>query len=137
MSSTASSWYQACSKYSLNRHTSTGLITNMPIRHCVGTPPNMNAPWYFAGANQANLLGNNVHSVPGFSDAQHDVLLATVAWVENGTTPTHIIGTKYENETFHDTVARQRPLCMYPQQAKYSGKGDVNKAASWECTDLY
>jgi feruloyl esterase len=93
----------------------------------------MNAPWYFAGANQASMLGDNVHSVPGFSDARHDILLAMTAWVENGTAPTEIIATKYVNDTFHDSVARQRPICMYPQHATYSGSRDANSASNWKC----
>ena len=106
------------------------------MQHCAGTPMDVNAPWYFAGANQAVDLGTNVHSVPGFEDAQHDVLLAVMAWVENGTAPTQIIGTKYENDTTHDAVYRQRPLCIYPQVAKYVG-GDQDAATSWECQSLY
>jgi feruloyl esterase len=37
----------------------------------------------------------------------------------------------------HKEVTRQRPLCMYPKQAKYTGNGDVNDAANWECKALY
>ncbi|KAF2448096.1 feruloyl esterase B precursor [Karstenula rhodostoma CBS 690.94] len=101
--------------------------------HCAGTPANVNAPWYFAGANQALNLGNTVYGVPGFRDEKHDALLAMVAWVENGTAPEQIIGTKYVNDTTHAEVMRQRPLCMYPKQAKYTGSGDANDASSWEC----
>ena len=25
------------------------------------------------------------------------------------------------------------PLCMFPQQARYSGSGDVNDATNWSC----
>ncbi|GME23712.1 hypothetical protein GTA08_BOTSDO07411 [Neofusicoccum parvum] len=107
------------------------------MQHCSGTPDNMNAPWYFAGPNQASVLGSDVHSVPGFSDPEHDVLLAMMAWVENGTAPTQIIGTKFDNDTVHDTVLRQRPLCVYPKQAKYDGSGDVDSADSWTCESLY
>ena len=78
-----------------------------------------------------------MHGVPGFFDARHDVLLAMMAWVENGTAPNEIIATKWENDTTHATVYRQRPLCMYPKQAKYDGKGDSNKASSWNCQSLY
>lgn len=102
-------------------------------RHCTGTPTDMNAPWYFAGGNQAGSLSTSLHSVPGFSDARHDVLLAMMAWVENGTAPTEIIATKWKNDTLQDGVLRQRPLCMFPKQAVYNGTGDVNSASSWSC----
>ncbi|EON64415.1 hypothetical protein W97_03646 [Coniosporium apollinis CBS 100218] len=107
------------------------------LQHCVGTPSNMNAPWYFAGPNQARRLGTSAYSVPGFSDAQHDVLLAMMAWVENGTAPDQIIATKWENDTLHDTVERQRPICAYPKQAMYSGEGDEDEAENWRCESLY
>lgn len=92
-----------------------------------------NASWYFAGASQAGVLGLDVHSTPGYSDAKHDVLLALMQWVENGTAPDSIIATKYANDTEHTAVTRQRPLCMYPKQAKYKGSGDPNFPEAWEC----
>ena len=93
----------------------------------------MNAPWYFAGANQAAKLSTSATGVPGFRDAKHDVLLAMMAWVENGTAPDQIVATKWHNDTLQDKVLRQRPLCMFPKKAKWSGKGDVNNASTWNC----
>ncbi|KIK57117.1 hypothetical protein GYMLUDRAFT_229814 [Collybiopsis luxurians FD-317 M1] len=106
--------------------------------HCSDTPTNVNAPWYFAGSEQSVGSGT-VSSVPGYEDAQHDVLLAMMAWVENGTAPEYIIATKYNNDTdpLGEGVYRQRPLCMYPKQAKYTGSGDVDTPESWECQSLY
>ncbi|EMC93577.1 hypothetical protein BAUCODRAFT_245995 [Baudoinia panamericana UAMH 10762] len=106
------------------------------MQHCSGTPANINAPWYFAGANQAGSIGTNpgsVYSVPGFTDAKHDALLALMAWVENGMAPDSIIATKWINDTITNTVLRQRPLCPYPQQAVYLGLGDPNEASNWQC----
>jgi feruloyl esterase len=97
----------------------------------------MNAPWYFAGANQASTLGTGISSVPGFSDAEHDVLLAMMAWVEKGQAPDYIIGTKWNNDTLQDKVSRQRPLCIYPKQAMYVGTGDVDDPKNWRCEMLY
>ena len=107
------------------------------MSHCAGTQPKMNAPWYFAGPNQQSALGPAVYSVPGFEDKEHDVLMAMMAWVEEGKSPEYMVGTKYVNDTLHTDVMRQRPLCMYPKQAKYRGEGDVNAASSWECKELY
>lgn len=105
--------------------------------HCSGTQPAMNAPWYFAGPNQPPALAPTVYSTPGFEDEEHDVLMAMMAWVEKGRIPEYVVGTKYLNDTTHADVMRQRPLCMYPKQAKYSGTGDVNSASNWECRGLY
>ncbi|KAJ9404562.1 hypothetical protein DTO045G8_7635 [Paecilomyces variotii] len=107
------------------------------LEHCTGTSSTMNAPWYFAGANQAGALGTGVSSVPGFADAEHDVLLAMMAWVERDQAPEYIIGTKWNNDTLQDKVARQRPLCMYPKQAMYIGTGDVDDPQNWVCEMLY
>jgi len=75
--------------------------------------------------------------VPGFMDAKHDALLALMAWVEHGTAPDQIVATKWHNDTLTDSVLRQRPLCPYPKQAKYSGHGDPNVAENWSCRDIY
>ncbi|KAK3670568.1 hypothetical protein LTR78_009536 [Recurvomyces mirabilis] len=110
------------------------------MQHCAGTPSDVNAPWYFAGANQAGDLGvepGSVYSVPGFMDAKHDALLALMAWVEHDTAPDQIVATKWHNDTLTDSVLRQRPLCPYPKQAKYSGHGDPNVAENWSCRDIY
>lgn len=70
------------------------------MQHCLGTPTDVNAPWYFAGANQAGSIGvdpGSVYGVPGFRDAKHDALLALMAWTENGTAPDYVsyIGMSY------------------------------------------
>jgi feruloyl esterase len=106
------------------------------MQHCYGSPPTLNAPAYFAGANQAgDVLGPVAYSVPGFQDAAHDALLALMAWTENDTAPASIIATAWGGAGGNDTteVVRQRPLCPYPQQARYLGNGSVNAASSWEC----
>lgn len=103
--------------------------------HCSGTV--VDAPWYFAGPSQAGALGQTVFGTPGFQDSEHDLLRALVAWVEEGRVPEYIVGTKYVNETMHTEVLRQRPLCIYPKQAKYVGTGDANKPENWKCKELW
>ncbi|GKZ26950.1 hypothetical protein AbraCBS73388_003466 [Aspergillus brasiliensis] len=107
------------------------------MEHCYNTPPDMNAPWYIAGADQASTINTSTWSVPGYRDAQHDVVLAMMAWVENGTAPDSIIATVWKNDTTAEEVRRQRPVCHYPYQARYIGKGDPGEAANWECGLLY
>lgn len=106
------------------------------MQHCTGTPEDVNAPWYIAGGNQAGNLGRSpgsVSGVPGFRDAEHDVLLALMEWTENGTAPEHIIATKWHNDTLQDRVLRQRPICPFPQRAEYDGEGNIDAATSWKC----
>lgn len=100
------------------------------MQHC--TTGVNGAPWYFAGANQARSLGTGVHSVPGFSDAQHDILLALMAWVENGTAPDAIVATSWVNDTVALGLNRQRPLCVYPKSSRYTA-GDPNLPGSFVC----
>ncbi|KAJ5640686.1 ferulic acid Esterase/Feruloyl esterase [Penicillium herquei] len=107
------------------------------MEHCMSTPTTMNAPWYIAGANQAAELGDNVSGVPGYRDSKHDVILALMNWVENGTAPDSIIATKYTDDATHDEVLRQRPICPYPLQAQYSGSGDADLPENWSCGSIY
>jgi hypothetical protein len=51
---------------------------------------------------------------------------ALVNWVEKGVAPNQVIGQSL-------SPALSRPLCPYPQTAKYKGTGNVNDAASWSC----
>jgi feruloyl esterase len=97
----------------------------------------MNAPWYFAGPNQAGSISTSIYSVPGLSDPEHDVLLALMNWVEHGKAPSQITATKWHNDTLQDEIFRQRPLCMYPQQARYLGTGAVDDAKNWRCESLF
>ena len=113
---------------------------NVPgMQHCASTPPDVNAPWYFAGANQAGALApaGGVHSVPGFMDPEHDILMALMEWTEKGREPEQIVATKWRNDTVYDEVWKQRPICVYPKQAMYDGSGDVDEASSWRCEYLY
>ncbi|WPH00113.1 Hypothetical protein R9X50_00293600 [Acrodontium crateriforme] len=106
--------------------------------HCSGSPANMNAPWYFAGANQAGDLGQSPGTVSGarsLRNANHDALLALMAWTENGTAPDHIIATKWNDDATMDRISRQRPLCPYPQFAILKGgSSDPNDPSAWSCT---
>lgn len=106
------------------------------LQHVVGTPTDVNAPWYFAGPNSQAVLGRDVYSTPGFEDAQHDALMALMNWVEKNVTVDSIIATTWNN--FSDPtsgVYRQRPICPFPQKAVYDGSGDVNDAESWQCSE--
>jgi feruloyl esterase len=67
-----------------------------------------------------------------FEDPQHSVDAALEQWVEKGAAPSTIIASKYAaQDTQHATMTR--PLCPYPQSAKYKGRGDTNDAANFAC----
>jgi len=68
---------------------------------------------------------------PGFS-----MFAALERWVENGTAPDKIIATKYQMDGNPTSgVARTRPLCPYPQVARYKGSGSTDEAANFACVE--
>ena len=67
------------------------------------------------------------------NDAKRNIRLALEKWVENGTAPSTIIATKYLSDEPSKGVKMTRPLCAYPQAAKYKGSGDPNDAANFVC----
>jgi hypothetical protein len=69
----------------------------------------------------------------GAKDAQHNVGLALEQWVEKGIAPGSIVATKYEDGDPAKGAKMTRPLCPYPQTAKYKGKGDTNDASNFVC----
>ena len=92
------------------------------------------APYFIAAAGQVVITDyGNSFSVPGFSDPQHDVLLAMMNWVENGTAPAELIASKWNNNTLENGLLMQRPICPYPQHAVYSGQGDWHEPSTWSC----
>ena len=68
-------------------------------------------------------------SAPLKDDAQHNVFRALEAWVEKGVAPKKIIAVQRDGEK----IIRTRPLCPYPETAKYNKKGDINEAVNFEC----
>jgi len=66
-------------------------------------------------------------------DPEHDMQLALEQWVEKGVAPGVIVATRYVDEDAAKGVQMTRPLCPYPQEAKYKGSGDTSQAESFEC----
>jgi feruloyl esterase len=67
----------------------------------------------------------------GAMDPEHDVFSALEQWVEQGKAPEKLIGTG--NVAGQPGKKMTRPLCPYPQVAKYKGTGDPDTAASFAC----
>jgi feruloyl esterase len=64
-----------------------------------------------------------------------DTLTPLQQWVENDVAPNGIIATHFVGNNRNNPADRTMPLCMFPQQARYSGRGDKNDAANWSCPD--
>ena len=90
--------------------------------------------YHCAGGPGPTAFGGSVPPPAGQFDADHDVVSAVARWMEKGIAPDKIIATKYIDNDPAKGVAWQRPLCPYPEVARYKGSGDVNDAASFTCT---
>jgi len=65
------------------------------------------------------------------SDPERDILTALEFWVEQDESPDKLIGS---GTAVNDPATPlTRPLCPYPQQARYNGNGDPNAAESFTC----
>ena len=59
-----------------------------------------------------------------------DGVTAVIDWVEKSKAPDVLIASKVTD----GQVVRRRPLCPYPQVARYKGQGSIDDAASFSCT---
>ena len=79
----------------------------------------------------ATVFGEGLGGGP--ADAQHDIHTALEQWVEKGKAPGPLTATKFVNDEETAGVKMTRPLCAYPQTAKYKGSGDTNDAKNFVC----
>ncbi|TMQ27190.1 MAG: tannase/feruloyl esterase family alpha/beta hydrolase [Candidatus Rokuibacteriota bacterium] len=63
-----------------------------------------------------------------------DTLTPLEQWVEHGQAPESIPAIHFVNNDPAQGIDRTMPLCKFPEQAEYRGRGDVNEAANWSCT---
>jgi feruloyl esterase len=69
------------------------------------------------------------HCAGGEGPDSFDSLSALERWVEHGEAPQRMVAA-------HQTqgrVDRTRPLCAYPQVARYNGSGSIDDAANFTC----
>ncbi|WP_025602469.1 tannase/feruloyl esterase family alpha/beta hydrolase [Burkholderia sp. WSM2230] len=88
------------------------------------------------GVDEVNRF-MRLYMVPGFQHGSGafvpsvDLLGALDNWVTRGASPETLIAT----DIAAATNGRSRPLCRYPLFPRYTGKGNVNLAASFVCTE--
>jgi len=78
------------------------------MQHCGGGP----------GPNEFGALS------PNALDPEHSMAKSLERWVEDGVAPEKVIA---------KNASRTRPLCPYPQVAKYKGSGSTDEAANFTC----
>jgi hypothetical protein len=69
------------------------------------------------------------HCGGGIGPDRHDGMTAMIDWVEKGKAPDAMIASRVVDKQ----VVRTRPLCPYPQVARYSGQGSIDEAANFKC----
>ena len=69
------------------------------------------------------------HCGGGVGCSSFDKLTPLMQWTEKNTAPDSIIGSRIMN----NKTDRTRPLCPYPQVAKYKGSGSIDDAANFTC----
>jgi feruloyl esterase len=69
------------------------------------------------------------HCFGGDGTSNFDRVAALEQWVEQKRAPDEMIGSHVTGTT----ADRTRPLCPYPQVARYKGTGSVNEAANFAC----
>ncbi|KAK7181504.1 hypothetical protein DPSP01_008903 [Paraphaeosphaeria sporulosa] len=92
--------------------------------------PGMNHCSGGAGAWQIGQSGAAAAGI-GYTP-KFNVLAALVEWVEGGTAPGELMGTKFANDTVAQGVQYQRVHCRYPTKSVYLG-GDAGAVESWGC----
>jgi hypothetical protein len=75
------------------------------------------------------LVPGMAHCGGGIGPDRHDAVTAVINWVEKGQAPASMLASRMtENQ-----AVRTRPLCPYPQVARYSGQGSIDDAANFRC----
>src|SRR6185369_6390548 len=90
-----------------------------------------------AGGRQQSDRFAALYLAPGMHHCQgtgpgpnrFDMVTALDEWVERGTAPSRVVASHATN----GAVDRTRPLCPYPQVAKYTGRGSIDAAENFVC----
>jgi feruloyl esterase len=69
------------------------------------------------------------HCGGGPGPSTFDAISAMEQWVEKGRAPEQMIA----SHSTEGKVDRTRPVCPYPQVAKYKGSGSIDEAANFSC----
>jgi hypothetical protein len=75
------------------------------------------------------MMPGVAHCGGGIGPDRLDAVTAVIDWVEKNKAPESLLASKVTN----NTVVRTRPLCPYPQVARYKGQGSVDDAANFSC----
>ena len=75
------------------------------------------------------MMPGVAHCGGGVGPDRNDAVTAVIDWVEKGKAPDTLLASKVVD----NKVVRTRPLCPYPQVARYKGQGSIDDAANFSC----
>ena len=77
------------------------------------------------------MVPGMAHCADGHGTDRFDAVTAVIDWVEKGKAPDVLLASRVVD----GKVVRTRPLCPYPQVARYTGSGSIDDAANFRCVD--
>ncbi|KAK5692005.1 Feruloyl esterase [Elasticomyces elasticus] len=87
-----------------------------------------------SGGVGAWQIGQNFASTANLTeDAQNNVLLRMIDWVESGEAPETVTGTKFVNDTASLGVDFVRNHCKYPLRNRCKDAANYQSPEAWEC----
>ena len=75
------------------------------------------------------MVPGMAHCGGGIGPDRHDPVTAMINWVEKDKAPDSMVASRVVD----NKVVRTRPLCAYPQVARYSGAGSIDEAVNFRC----
>ena len=75
------------------------------------------------------MMPGVAHCGGGIGPDRIDAVTAVIDWVEKNKAPDSLLASKVTG----GTVVRTRPLCPYPQVARFDGQGSIDDAANFRC----
>jgi hypothetical protein len=75
------------------------------------------------------MVPGMAHCGGGIGPDRNDSMTAMINWVEKSKAPDAIVASRVVD----NQVVRTRPLCPYPQVARYSGQGSIDDAVNFHC----
>src|SRR3954453_11156541 len=104
------------------------LLPSIPSTTSTVSPRRWGGPAKVDAAFRLFMAPGMNHCAGGDGPSRFDAIAALEQWVEQGKPPDHIIASSAPNQP-----ARTRPLCPYPQTARYIGTGSTDDAANFTC----
>lgn len=85
-----------------------------------------------SGGEGAHRIGNQIQNAAA-TDAEDNVLMAMVRWVEEGVAPDTVRGTHLAEDSSPSVGEYRRRHCRYPRRNVFVGPGNYTDENAWKC----